>query len=305
MAEQVHFIPVGFDFERLIHPISKGELEADRVVLITHEDKDSDRQDRAAELATNMANRLANSFELIDVDVQVEEIAVEVLYEYETLYPMAYQYILDELAEGNEVFVNISSMPRTIAFAFATAADSIIAGDRDQLEELEEIDEIRDMVHTYYVAPEEYLVLRMLEVLENAAETLDQLKEYEDLTVHGQYEEIQRLLERINQSGVTEGARNLDDQMYVEFPSSPGSNIEEFERKILEFLDHAGTFPSTSILAEKLADYLGEGYDESFRSRVQYNTSKLEEKGYVKRETSGNRLETHLSTMGRLWVETH
>ena len=52
MTERVHFIPVGFDFDRLIYPISKGQLEADRVVLITHEGHpDDDATDRAAELA--------------------------------------------------------------------------------------------------------------------------------------------------------------------------------------------------------------------------------------------------------------
>jgi predicted transcriptional regulator len=48
-----------------------------------------------------------------------------------------------------------------------------------------------------------------------------------------------------------------------------------------------------------------EEYDESFRSRVQYNVSKLDEKGYVDREKVGNRLKTQLSTMGRMWVKTH
>lgn len=300
MTEQVHFIPVGFDFERLIYPISKGELEADRVVLITHKgDSDDDATDRAAELANNMSSRLAASFELIDVEVERESIQIKELYDYETLYPRAYGYILDELEQGNEVFVNISSMPRTTAFAFATAADSLIA------EYQEDLKEIRDMLHTYYVAPDEYLVLRMIEVLENAAETLDELKQYEDLTVHGQYEEIRELLERINGSGVTEGARDLGGQMYVEFPSSPGSDVEDFEEIILQFLEGKDPISSTSTLAEQLAEYLGEEYDESFRSRVQYNVSKLDEKGYVNREKAGNRLETELSTMGRMWVETH
>lgn len=306
MTERVHFIPVGFDFERLIYPISQGEMEADRVVLITHEgDPDDEATNKAAQLAANMTRRLENSFELIDVEVKRESIEIKDMFVYETLYPMAYEYILNELKAENEVFVNISSMPRTVAFAFATAADSIIAEDREELEELEESTDIRDMLHTYYVSPDEYLVHRMMEVLENAADTLDELKQYEDLTVHQQYDEIRQLLERINQSGVTEGARDLDGQMYVEFPSSPGSNVEDFEETILNFLFGKDPIQSTSALAEQLAEEEGEEYDESFRSRVQYNVSKLDEKGYVDREKEGNRLETQLSTMGRMWVETH
>lgn len=300
MSERVHFIPVGFDFERLIYPISQGQMEADRVVLVTHEgDPDDEATNKAAKLAANMTRRLEDSFKLIDVEIERKSIETEEMFEYETLYPMAYEYILDELAKEAEVFVNISSMPRTVAFAFATAADSIIA------EYQREDEEIRDLLHTYYVSPDEYLVHRMMEVLENAAETLDELKQYEDLGVHDQYEEIRQLLKRINESGVTEGARDMNGQMYVEFPSSPRSNIEEFEGTILNFLFEKDPIASTSALAEELADMLGEAYDESFRSRVQYNVSKLDEKGYLDRKKAGNRLETELSTMGRMWVKTH
>lgn len=300
MSDQVHFIPVGFDFERLIYPISKGGLDADRVVLIINEeDSDSDSMDTAAQLAANMSERLENSFDLIDIEVQKQPIGVEELYDYETLYAMAHGLFVDELKAGNEVFVNISSMPRTTAFAFATAADSLIAEDR------EELDDIRDRLHTYYVAPEDYLVLEMIETLEDEAEFLDDLKEYEDLRVHSRYEEVNNLIERVYDSGVTEGARDLDGQMYVEFPSSPGSDVKDFEATILNFLIDRGTIQSTSELAEQLAEETGEEYDESFRSRVQYNVGKLEGKGYVNREKMGNRLETSLSTMGRMWAKTH
>ena len=300
MTEQVHFIPVGFDFERLIYPISQGQMAADRVVLITHQgNPDDEATSKAAKLASNMTRRLEDSFKLIDVDVERVSINIDDMFDYETLYPMAYEHILDELEAGNEIFVNISSMPRTVAFAFATAADSIIAEFKG------EIDEIRDRLHTYYVSPEEYLVHRMMEVLENAADTLDDLKQYEDLTVHSQHEEIVQLLNRINESGVTEGAQDLDGQMYVEFPSSPGSDVEEFEETILNFLFEEDPVSSTSALAEQLAKEMEEEYDESFRSRVQYNVSKLDEKGYVDREKVGNRLKTQLSTMGRMWVKTH
>lgn len=298
MTERVHFIPVGFDFDRLIYPISKGQMDADRVVLITHEgDPDDDATDRAAELASNMTNRLENSFELIDVEVEREPIDIEELYEYETLYPMAHEYILDELEAGNEVFVNISSMPRTTAFAFATAANSIIA------EYQSEVEGIRDMLHTYYVAPDKYLVLEMIDALEDAKDLFEEMSE--DIRVRPQYTNIQDLLNKIDENGVTKGARDLDGQMYVEFPSSPGSDVEAFEETILNFLFEKDPISSTSALAEQLAEEEGEEYDESFRSRVQYNVSKLDEKGYVDREKVGNSLETQLSTMGRMWVETH
>lgn len=298
MSERVHFIPVGFDFDRLIYPISKGGMEADRVVLVTHEgDPEDEDEGRAAELASNMTNRLEDSFELIDVEVEKEPIDIDDMYTYETLYPKAHEYILDELEEGNEVFVNISSMPRTTAFAFATAADSIIA------EYQTEVEGIRNMLHTYYVAPEKYLVHDMIDALVDAKELFEGMGE--DIRVHSQYQNIQNLLNKIEENGVTKGARDLDGQLYVEFPSSPGSDVEDFERTILEFLDGKEAVKSTSALAKQLAEDEELEYDESFRSRVQYNVSKLDEKGYVDREKVGNRLETKLSTMGRMWIETH
>ncbi|MFC7078307.1 HFX_2341 family transcriptional regulator domain-containing protein [Haloarcula halophila] len=296
MTERVHFLPVGFDFDRLILPISKGQMEADRVVLVTHDIENNDDPSRAAELASRLTDRLENSFDLFDVEVERETLEVEKLYQYELLYPEAHDYILNEIVEGNDVYVNISSMPRTTAFAFATAADSIIT------EYQKEVEEIRNKLHTYYVPPDNYLVLDMIEALEDAR---DWMKGQESLDVYPQYQNICEILEKVEDGGVTEGAKDMDGQMYVEFPSSPGSDVDDFEKKILNFLRGRDSISSTSSLAEKLAQSLDVEYDESFRSRVQYNVTKLDEKGYVDREKEGNRLETELSTMGRMWVETN
>lgn len=301
MGDRVHYLPVGFDFDRLIRPIGKKELEADRVVLITHEgEPEDDPADRAARLASDMTEKLEKTFDLIDIEVQKRGIDLDTIYNYEKLYKMAHGYILTELERENDVFVNISSMPRTVSFAFATAADSLIT------EKQEEIENIRERLHTYYVAPREYLVLEMIDVLENAADAFDDLKKYEDIRVHQHYEEITDILSRVDESGVTEGTRDdINGDMYVEFPTSPGSNVEGFEEDVLRFLKGKGKFKSTSVLAEEMAEQTGEEYNESFRSRVQYNVTKLDKKGYITRKDAGNRLETRLSTMGKMWVETH
>lgn len=292
MTDRIHFIPVGFDFHRLIYPISKGNLPADRVVLIDTDTEDVDS--RAGDLAGNMVQRLEESFELIDVVVDHEQIEYEQLYSYENLYPRAYDYLWTELQNGNEVYVNISSMPRTVAFAFATAADSIIA---------EKDPKYRDQVHTYYAAPDEYLVLDMIEAIGNQIEFLEKL---EDIRMPERLHELKEIREKIDRVGVTEGVREIDDgDMYVEFPASPGRELQQFEESILEFLYREGAMESTSQLAEQLAADLGEEYNDSFRSRVQYNASNLDERGYVDREEKGNRHETSLSTMGMMWVKTH
>lgn len=303
MTEHVHLIPVGFDFERLILPISKEEMDADRVVLITHEEGTGDEsEERAAELATNMRQNLERSFDLIDIQTEMYEIDVDELYEYEVLYTEAYSLILNELEQENQVYINISSMPRTVSFAFATAADSIITEFQNQDEPIEEDESIRDYLHTYYVAPDDYLVLDMIDILEDVQDLLEEFGE--NVHVYPELNRVQDILERVEENGVTEGAKDLGGEMYVEFPSSPGSNVEGFETTILHFLYANGPIKSTSKLAEQLADELGVEYDDSFRSRVQYNATKLDEKGYVSRVQAGNRLETDLSTMGRMWVTT-
>lgn len=299
MDERVHFIPVGFDFERLIHPISKEQLPADRVILVTHdEDVGYAEESQAAELAGNMARRLWDAFELIDKEIEPIKLTRKELYDYETLYPRAHSEILEELRDGNEVFVNISSMPRTVAFAFATAADSLVA------EQPEGTEDIRDNLHTYYVPPEKYVVLEMLETMK---EEIANLETVDDSRVAESRDKLRRLVEKVETGGVTEGTMNPGDgdNMYVEFPASPGSKVEGFERTVLHFLEDKAPFPSISDLAEALAEHEGEEYDGSFRSRVQYNVLKLEEKGYLTQTEAGNRVETSLSTMGRMWAETH
>lgn len=302
MHERVHFIPVGFDFERLFFPISKKQLDADRVIIVTHDDHPDDvegEEQQAVRLAGSLADRLHKSFEMIDVEVDEIELTRQELYDYEEVYRLAHQHILRELNEENEVFVNISSMPRTVAFAFATAADSLITERKDEFED------IRNNLHTYYVRPDKYVALEMLDELEKEIDFLDSLNE--DTDIAERKETIQNLVDKVHEGGITEGTKNPPerDKMHVEFPASPGSEVEGFEEDILRFLEGKDPLPSTSDLAKELAEEIGEGYDGSFRSRVQYNVSNLEDKGYVTRSKSGNRMETSLSTMGRMWVITH
>ena len=295
MAESVHFIPVGFDFERLIYPISKGQMEADRVILVTHESSEG----KAAQLGSQMTSRLEESFQLIDVEVERRRVQVETLFEYGELYPMAYRSILGEIEKGNTVHINISSMPRTIAFSFATAANTLIT------EYEEEIEGLRNRLYTYYVPPEEYLVLEMIETLESVVEIFGKLNNEDSIEINQQYREVQSLLDRVNRGGVTAGAAETEGKRHIEIPHSPRSDVSEFEEVILHFLSEVGMVRSTSDLAEMLADHLDESYSGSYRSRVQYNVSNLDKKGYLTRHKDGNRLKTELSKIGEMWVKTH
>lgn len=300
MDNQVHFIPVGFDFDRLIHPIAKGGLDADRVVLVTHDEGDDfGEQEQAAALAGGIVRRLKDSFDLIDVTVEQIDLEHDEMYAFEELYPLAHRYLLKELRKENEVFVNISSMPRPVAFAFATAADSLIT------ENPEDMPDIRQRLHTYYVRPEQYVVHELVEALEDE---VDYLKQLADANASKRRSKLQALIDKVEEGGVTEGTLSPQDsdKMYVEFPASPGAQIEDTEKQILRFLgDRDEPMRSISDLAEELAAEQGIDYDDSFRSKIQYNVTRLEEKGYVDREDAGNRKQTTLSTMGRMWIETH
>lgn len=297
MREIVHIIPVGFDFQRLIQPITQGNLEADRIQLLhsTRESSEEEAGDEEAqELAGRMVERLQETFSTI-LGKTVETRSVSDIFEFEVAYSLAYDMIEKEVEEGNEVWVNISSMPRTVAFAFASAANTLVV----------ETPEHRDAIHTYYVSPEEYLVTRMIKELREERNFLRSLADEHD-EAQGRLETISDLVDDVTESGVTKGAKKMNGGLHVEFPAVPSSELHQFEKTILHFLDEIERAESISALARRLSDRLDEEVDSnSFKSKVQYNVKQLEEKGFLTRTKEKNRHVTELSTMGRLWVRTH
>jgi len=292
MPKQVHIIPVGFDYERLFQPISQGKLEANQVYLLHSSREESNEE--ARRLAENMLNELEKTFDtVLGIDVETEE--VENIFDFETLYPDAYDRIQKEVEKGNEVWVNISSMPRTVAFAFATAANSLLVENNDY----------RNQIHTYYVSPEDYLVTEMIEQFRDEKDFLkkhrDKGEEFEE-----RYNAISDTINQIDNSGVTKGAAKMNGGLHVEFPTIPSSDLHDFEKTLLHFLDKIGTADSISDLAKKLAEESDGDLDQdSFKSKVQYNINQLEDKGFVKVEKEKNRHRPTLDTVGELWIDTH
>lgn len=289
MDEDVHFIPVGFDYDRLLYPISKGELPADRVIFF---DEKLDEENTATELARSMVSRLRDYFEPSNITTNTKYISD--LYQYEDIYPRAHRLISNEIRNDNEVYINISSMPRTVAFAFATAAHTYVTSNPGT----------RDKVHTYYVAPEEYLITELKEEIEEEVEFLRQ-ESPEGADYESRITELTNLVEKMERKGASAGVKQIDDQLHVEFPAPPIGNLREIEMQILRFLyDQGEPATSTTQLAEDLASEIGEDPGDSFRSKIQYNVSSLEDKGYIDRTQQGRRYETDLSVMGKMWVET-
>jgi len=290
MDEAVHIIPVGFDFQRLAQPITQGEIDADRVLLLHSSEKASDLE--AQQLAERMVERLEETLGTL-FGKEVKRQPVENIFDFETAYITAYEMIKEEVEDGNEVWVNISSMPRTVAFAFASAANSLVV----------EEPSYRDNVHTYYVSTEEYIVTRMIRELKEEEQFLENLSEKhpENDDIADRLKAIASLVSDVQNNGTTKGA----DQI-VEFPVVPVGELHEFEIEILRFLESDGTQESISALAEDFSRKKSEDIDlDSFKSKVQYNVKNLEEQGFVETKPVKNKHQISLDTMGKLWVQTH
>jgi len=262
MDETVHIIPVGFDFQRLAQPITQGDIDADRVHLL-HSSRESSNPE-SQELAERMVERLEETLgTLFGKDVKRQ--TVDNIFDFETAYTKAYEMIKREVENGNRVWVNISSMPRTVAFAFASAANSLVVEEPDY----------RNKVHTYYVSTEEYIVTRMIRELKEEKQFLEQQHEKhpEDQDIKDRLDSIGGLVSDVQNNGTTKGA----DQI-VEFPVVPVGELHEFEIKILRFLEEDGTQESIIITCRKFGTKQTEDVDiDSFKSKVQYNVKNLEE----------------------------
>jgi hypothetical protein len=290
-----HIVPVGFDYDRLIAPLVREQLDVDRAILLEgavgSEANVEYSQQIAAQLETDFRNLLG---------AETERIALEDVYDYDAAFEQAYALINAELDRGDdaEVWVNISAMPRPVSFAFATASHSIMVereGDRDR-------------IHTYYTAPEKYLETELAEELRQGIDLLvDLQQEIDDDRIDDWLGDARDLLDEFDERGTTIGAKEIDGSYIVELPVASFSNVKPFEELILFTLGEHGEFESVSELAQQLARELGEEYTDSFRSKVLYNVDRLGPggKGYIEQESHGKSYRTRLSRIGELWVRAH
>ena len=294
---QTHLVPVGFDYDRLIAPLVRERLSVDRVVLL----QGAVGSEANVEHSRTLARKLENDFENL-LGAQTERFVIEDVYDYDAAFEQAYDLINRELDRGGGVWVNVSAMPRTVSFAFATAASSIMV----------ERQADRDRIHTYYTVPEKYLETELAAELRRGTELLAEIEgkiDDEDLSertaerVHGARE----LLGEFDERGTTSGAKSVDGSHIVEFPVASFSSVKPFEELILFKLGDDGFFESVSELAQALATELGEEYTDSFRSKVIYNVDRLGPggKGYIEQDEQGKSYRTELSRIGELWVRAH
>jgi hypothetical protein len=291
---QTHIVPVGFDYDRLIAPLVRDQLDVDRVVLL----EGAVGSEANVEYSRNLAEKLEKDFTNL-LGAETEQFVVEDVYDYDAAFEQAYDLINTELDAGGEVWVNVSAMPRTVSFAFATAAHSIMVereGDRER-------------IHTYYTVPEKYLETELAEELRNLRDLLADLLEgsVEDDRIAEHLAVADDILEEFDERGTTVGAKQFGDGHVIELPVASFSNVKPFEELILFTLGEHGEFESVSELAQTLARELGEEYTDSFRSKVIYNVDRLGPggKGYIEQESHGKSYRTRLSRIGELWVRSH
>jgi hypothetical protein len=292
---QTHIVPVGFDYDRLIAPLVREQLSVDRVVLLGG----AVGTEENVEYSQRLAEKLETDFRNL-LGADTERVPVADVYDYDAAFAQAYDLINEELdADDGEVWVNISSMPRTVSFAFATAAHSIMV----------ERQEDRDRIHTYYTAPEKYLETELAEELREEIALLEDLQdgEVEAERIADRLASATSLLEEFDERGTTIGAKRIGNSHVVELPVASFSNVKPFEELILFTLGEHGEFASVSELAETLASELSEEYTDSFRSKVIYNVDRLGPggKGYIEQEEEGKSYRTRLSRIGELWVRAH
>jgi hypothetical protein len=294
---QTHIVPVGFDYDRLIAPLVRDQFDVDRVILL----EGAVGSEANVEYSRNLSEKLETDFQNL-LGAETERMVVADVYDYDAAFEQAYDLIVEELDRGNEVWVNIAAMPRTVSFAFATAAHSLMV----------EREEDRESIHTYYTAPEKYLETELAEELRKQQELLGDLAEAgldDDLheQVAARLDAADGLLKEFDERGTTIGAKEIDGSHVIELPVASFSNVKPFEEVILFELGEEGEFDSVSELAEALSRELNEEYTDSFRSKVIYNVDRLGPggKGYIEQESAGKSYRTRLSRIGELWVRAH
>src|SRR6056297_1077741 len=331
---QTHIVPVGFDYDRLIAPLVRDQIDVDSVILL----EGAVGSEANVEYSRHLSKKLETDFRNL-LGAETERFVLEDVYDYDEAFEQAYELITAELDAGNEVWVNVAAMPRTVSFAFANAAHSLMV----------EREADRNVIHTYYTAPEKYLETELAEELRAQRDLLEELTDGANVAVRIDQDEgpesstadsnatngdrtadrspatidpsaaveSDRLQERLHSAkdllaefderGTTIGAKEIGDSHVVELPVGSFSPVKPFEELILFKLGEDGEFDSVSELAEALARELNEEYTDSFRSKVIYTVDRLGPggKGYVERDEQGKSYRTRLSTIGELWVRTH
>jgi hypothetical protein len=205
---QTHIVPVGFDYDRLIAPLIRDQVDVDKVILL----EGAIGSESNVEYSQNISEELEKDFQNL-LGADAERVIVNDVYDYDQAFEQAYELINTELdsSDNSEVWVNVSAMPRPVSFAYATAAHSIMV----------ERQEDRNQIHTYYTAPEKYLETELAEELRAAKQLLYTLlgdSSVDQKDIERRYNAAQTLLKEFDERGTTIGAKCIDGSHMIELP---------------------------------------------------------------------------------------
>lgn len=388
---EIHILPVGFDYNRLVTPLIR-DFDPDQVVLLVDDDSIVSKSGNVGELSSSEEERgttpqpeeITNTYDASREDENafrdpstqssqdtfltsdqeqsspsnfslhegrartgVQESAksfaskmqdqiqtdlrrrfgiktrihpISDLYNPYSAAEELYNFLREIYKEENdgdpELYINVSSMPRTMAFAAYIAA-AIIGSDSEE----------QTTPSVYYSIADEYLGPKMLEVMKenqrSRYEALDELTglvDYqEDLSddvrevferqirqLQQQHARSEEIISRIERDGFSSiNAEAHSGPVHVDLPLLSAPTVSGGEVAVLEVLEKEDSVESIKNLAEQLANLFEEEYSESTRNWAARMVTRLHQKGFVEQERSGRKRATSLTSLGKLWISTH
>ena len=99
---QTHIVPVGFDYDRLIAPLVRDQLDVDRVVLL----EGAVGSEANVEYSRNLAEKLEQDYRNL-LGADTERFVVEDVYDYDAAFEQVYDLIGAQLDDGEGGVVHL------------------------------------------------------------------------------------------------------------------------------------------------------------------------------------------------------
>jgi len=249
--EKIHVLPVGFDINRLTAPLTSGEFDVDRVVLTqsTEDDLDDKKWHQENEMDRIVSNAFKKTRDDIenDLNVPIETKTIPGFTEYRELYASAYK-LLRKLSDEGVVYVNVSSVPLSAASAF-TNAEAVLSSEPTDDDAANSDSDFPDgyanraeRVHTYYIRPEQYLEIEVIEytrelipeAIDQAESLVEDYKELESGMFYGLAKTIQQRIETL-QTLTDRAEKELQTASSEQRGDNWESNIQRCNRLLEEW----------------------------------------------------------------------
>ena len=99
---QTHIVPVGFDYDRLIAPLVRDQIDVDRVILL----EGAVGSEANVEYSRRLSRKLETDFQNL-LGAETERFVLEDVYDYDAAFEGAYDLITAELDRGNDVTLSL------------------------------------------------------------------------------------------------------------------------------------------------------------------------------------------------------